>query len=272
MYFEHNNQPERIISMEMLQQATNAVEDFLNNVEIDEWQRGYYVDHKQRYLADLKLILDNVTDNTLLEVGAAPGHMTALMKACGINVTGVDLNPERVSNIITAFDMDIRQCDVEREPLPFEDETFDFIVFNEIFEHLRIDPPFVLCELNRILQPGGKLMLTTPNLYSLPSIARFLTGRSIADPVIEYSKLRNMGHMGHVREYSAHEVSRCLFASGFSPCYVNYRFHANYSGKKKALLSTMYRLVPSRFYREIVVMAEKTSHVPRLTPVVPLIN
>jgi hypothetical protein len=66
----------------------------------------------------------------------------------------------------------------------------------DTFEHLRIDPAFVLSEINRVLAPGAALVLTTPNVYSLPSLGRFLLGRSIADPLTEFGKLRNLGHMG----------------------------------------------------------------------------
>jgi predicted SAM-dependent methyltransferase len=44
----------------------------------------------------------------------------------------------------------------------------------EVFEHLRIDPIFRARELRRVLRPGGRLLLRTPNLQSLQEIYSFL--------------------------------------------------------------------------------------------------
>jgi SAM-dependent methyltransferase len=48
--------------------------------------------------------------------------------------------------------------------IPVEDERFDFIVFNQVLEHLP-EPKQVLKELARILKPGGKMICTVPLFY-----------------------------------------------------------------------------------------------------------
>ncbi len=248
------------------------VEEFLSrNVNgIESWQLDYFTDHKKRFQADLELVLEQNPKGPILEIGSAPGHMTALLAMHNLDITGVDLAPERVASISNEFKLNIQACDIELAPLPFSDNSFEYIVFSEVFEHLRIDLPFTLSQLNRVLVPGGKLLLTTPNVYSLPSIARFLTGRSIADPIIEFGKLRGLGHMGHVREYSSKEVGRCLEASGFVLNSTNYRYHKNNRSKKKALLSLAYRMVPSKFHREVVIVAEKVASADKFDPIVNL--
>lgn len=57
--------------------------------------------------------------------------------------------------------------------LPFEDESFDFAVLQEVFEHLE-NPAHVVREFNRILKPGGHWVLTTPNSSCLRSRLHFL--------------------------------------------------------------------------------------------------
>jgi SAM-dependent methyltransferase len=184
----------------------------------------------------------------------------------------VDVDPSRVAGLIQQLHLAVRACDIEREPLPFDDGSFDCVLLCETFEHLRIDPGFVLSEINRVMVHGGCLILTTPNVYSLPSLARFLLGRSVADPTSEFGKLRRIGHMGHVREYSAAEVQRFLEASGLSVQSVAYRSHAGPGGLKKKLLHLAYRCVPRRFRREIVLVARKAQNGPLLTPLVPLMR
>ena len=123
-------------------------------------------------------------------------------------------------------------CDIEREPLPFNDHSFTTITLCATFEHLRVDPLFALEEMRRVLQPGGLLYLTTPNLYRLGNIVSFALGRGLAfDPIREYGKLRSVGHMGHVREYTASEIRRFLEGAGFTTIEVGMRATPSRRGK-----------------------------------------
>lgn len=236
--------------------------------------RGWHIDnlyhHAHRYLADLAIIEKLALAGTILEVGSAPCHMTALLKCTGHPVLGVDANPERVAGFSRQFDLDVWRCDIERSPLPVADGSVACVLLCETFEHLRIDPAFVLSEIHRVLAPAGALLLTTPNVYSLPSLGRYLLGRSIADPWQEFGKLRSLGHMGHVREYSAGEVCRFLEASGFAIASLDYRYYpASDGGWKRRMLNLAYRIVPRRFRRDIVIVARKTGAGPRLEALVP---
>lgn len=228
------------------------------------WHQSYWSQHAERYRADLQLLSGLRPTGPLLEVGAAPCHMTALMSRLGYEVVGVDLRPERVGRFIESMGLDVRRCDVEREPLPLDDESFAGVLLCDVFEHLRIDPLFVMSEINRVLALNGFLLFTTPNVYSLPSIARYTLGKSMADPLTEYSKLRTLGHMGHVREYSSREVLRLLEAFGFTAQQVNYRSDPNPRGRRRKILNIAYKLVPRRFLRDIVIIARKTKQGPAL--------
>jgi SAM-dependent methyltransferase len=233
------------------------------------WHLDNFVNHQLRYIGDLRLVMQLLPAGAIVEVGSAPCHMTALLKLSGYSVTGVDIDPQRVGAFIDEFDLDVRRCDIEREPLPFPDGAFACAMLCDTFEHLRIDPGWVLTEIHRVLAPDALLVLTTPNVYSLPSIARYLTGRSIADPAIEFGKLRRLGHMGHVREYSASEVARFLHATGFAPQWIAWRSYPHAGGVKGRLLDAAYRCLPRRFRREIVIVARKAHPAPRLELLVP---
>lgn len=164
----------------------------------------------------------------------------------GLNVQGVDLAPERFATAVQNLKLDVVACDIEQQPLPFPDDWIDVIVFNELFEHLRINPIATLQQVFRILRPGGKLLLSTPNLKSLHGIANFLfrsrAYSCAADPYLEYSKLINLGHMGHVREYTATEVTSFLDDLGFQVQSIIYRGRYRYRSGWEIHLS---RLIPS---------------------------
>lgn len=53
-------------------------------------------------------------------------------------------------------------CDLK--DIPVEDNRYDYILFNQVMEHLP-EPKIVLLELNRVLKPGGKMIYTGPFFY-----------------------------------------------------------------------------------------------------------
>ncbi len=231
-----------------------------------DWHRSNLQVHAQRYEADLDIVRQLSPTGPLLDIGSAPCHMTGLLKLAGFDTVGLDLAPQRVAGLIRQLDLNVRQCDVEREPMPFADGHFSGVLLCETFEHLRVDPALVLSEACRVLAAGGFLLLTTPNVYSVPSLARFLLGRSVADPVSEYGKLRTIGHMGHVREYSAREVRRFVEASGFAISSLDFRYYRGNPSRAKRILGLVYRCVPRCFHRDIVLVARKAGPGPRLAP------
>jgi SAM-dependent methyltransferase len=72
---------------------------------------------------------------------------------------GLDLNPENLRTHLYT-----RRCVLaDGTHLPFKDESFDLITSNMVVEHLR-EPRIAFTELNRVLAPGGTILLHTPNL------------------------------------------------------------------------------------------------------------
>ena len=83
------------------------------------------------------------------------------------------------NNNIEFFEMNV-------PPLDFEANTIDFVVTFQVIEHINDDKKFIK-EIHRVLKPGGKLILTTPN--RLMSLSR---------------------NPWHVREYSPIEMREIL--------------------------------------------------------------
>jgi SAM-dependent methyltransferase len=188
--------------------------------QMSEWFQDYVQHQKNRIAFDLVLIHKRCGKSAAIaEFGAIPLLMTASLARDGYSVTGVDIAPERFSKAIDDLDLEVLRCDIETQVLPFHDCQFDVVLFNELFEHLRINPIFTMREVHRILKPGGVLFLSTPNLRSLAGLANFLLKNRCysccADPYAEFSKLEDLGHMGHVREYTTREIIEFLSRIGF---------------------------------------------------------
>jgi SAM-dependent methyltransferase len=65
-----------------------------------------------------------------------------------------------------SFRYRIFNANLEWDRLPFEDGSIDLITCLEVIEHVTSDPMHLLIELNRIMRPGGTLIMSTPNAVS----------------------------------------------------------------------------------------------------------
>jgi SAM-dependent methyltransferase len=225
--------------------------------KLQKWSTNYLQGHQKRYISDYGIIMSAYGNRSgpILEIGSMPFHLTAILKKSGLPIIGLDLEPERAHGFIEKHKLEIHKCDVEKDKIPFGDSTFDLIVFNEIFEHLRINPITTLREMCRVLVPGGKLILTTPNLYALGNVWWFLTGRSIDNsPYKEYLKLQEIGHMGHVRIYSAREVKEFLENTGFRVDSVRFRYFRRRG--KTFIFNFFYEVLPP-LRPQLILVAEK---------------
>lgn len=92
----------------------------------------------------------------LLELGCGRGDFVSAFKRAGLNCAGVDREPASIPGI------EVRKCDLSKDPLPFEDESFDVIYHKSVIEHL-YQPDHIMDETYRVLKKGGKLIFLTPD-------------------------------------------------------------------------------------------------------------
>lgn len=120
----------------------------------------------------LKLIgaLGPPANRKVLDAPLGPGAMAWELHDMGYAVTGADIDLHQSDNLPAEI---IRQkCDLNR-PLPFADRSFDLITSLEGIEH--VENHFLLLrEFGRVIRPGGRLIISTPNICSLEQRLHFL--------------------------------------------------------------------------------------------------
>ncbi len=175
--------------------------------------------HRYRYAALLAALAPPPA--RVLEVGVTPGQFTQVLAGAGYQVSGVDLDPVRRQALWQQLGADVRRANLEREPLPFPDNHFDWIVFSEVIEHLVYSPLPVLREFRRVLVPGGRVVISTPNeLYAksrLRTILRALLWQSLATTAEFRHQMRLEGearYTTHSRTYTMGELSWLLREAG----------------------------------------------------------
>lgn len=102
----------------------------------------------------------------VLDVGCGYGFFLKLMRDHGHVVQGVELSPLACDYANNQLGLSVFQGLLEEAGFP--EACFDIAVMNNVLEHLA-NPLGTLLTVNRLLSPGGLLIVTVPNLdFGLP--------------------------------------------------------------------------------------------------------
>jgi SAM-dependent methyltransferase len=186
--------------------------------------RDYVEKHLPRLARTLTLVPPARTSRRILELGCYMQITPFLKQLCGYQeVRGGYLGPPggtepKALNVGgQRFRVMLDLFDVERDRFPYDDGYFETVLACELIEHMILDPMHLLIECHRILEDGGRLLVTTPNVASLTSLARVLHGYD--NPQIHYLYTRPQPGLApeitHVREYTAFELENAVEAAGF---------------------------------------------------------
>lgn len=142
--------------------------------------------------------------SSILDIGCGTGAMSVLL-APGRRLISADFSPLALRFCRKRGLANLASADAMR--LPFRAETFQAVVAMDVLEHLK-DDQAALCEMFRILRPGGKLVATVPagpHLWSEHDAA-----------------------LMHFRRYRKPELQSRLMAAGFRIERLSYTMSALY--------------------------------------------
>jgi SAM-dependent methyltransferase len=172
------------------------------------WHRGKLA------MIDQLLKTHLTSDSRLLEIGCGAGNLLLQAVVKDSYPVALDLSIQALAFVRSRLQESYQGVDAPRdfvciqsvgELLPLSDSSFDCIILSEVIEHLEA-PQVSIREAARVLRPGGRLLVTTPNYRSLWPLMEWVVDRMNMAP--------KMAGEQHISRFDPASLRRLLLACG----------------------------------------------------------
>jgi 2-polyprenyl-3-methyl-5-hydroxy-6-metoxy-1,4-benzoquinol methylase len=187
-----------------------------------------------------------------LDVGSGTGELLRLVRAhYPFRSFGCDYTDKLLSVPGPKIDM----VDLNRQPLPYDDNRFALVTCIETIEHLE-NYREVIREIYRVLQPGGVAVFSTPNILNLRSRLRYLSSGfyNLFGPLApDESDIHTT--RGHINPVSWFYLSHALLTAGFRDLKMTVD-----KIQRRSLFAFPFLIVPLRATNWIVYRRDKSTY------------
>lgn len=194
---------------------------------LEESRDDYRRFHRKRHAALLEVLERHVPQKAArcLDIGGGGdigGLGTVVKERFAEELHAVDLGDD--VDRASARGILAKRCDIDKELLPYEEKFFDLVVFCSVIEHL-FNPHWAMNEIERVIKPGGVLIVEAPNAVALGRRLDALAGRNPFAQFHRYNFFASKAFMVHCSVfYTAEEVSEWL-AADFDVLETRYAMH-----------------------------------------------
>jgi SAM-dependent methyltransferase len=136
--------------------------DYLARMEGAYWAVAHYL---ERYGDDRSI--------RILEIGSGSGYLTYSIAQRGFTITGLDVSAQAIENATRLYGNHYLCADLFAYSRAHA-EQFDLVIMTEVIEHVTAPRDF-LAAAQRLLKPGGRLLVTTPDRAAFPAGAVWQT-------------------------------------------------------------------------------------------------
>ena len=158
-------------------------------------------------------------EGRVLDVGCGNCWTTQLFNSAKVEHFGIDISDHALKQA-KEKGVIAKKVDLNTDPLPFEDNSFDLVLCSDLIEHT-LYPENILKEARRVLKKGGSVIVVVPNIVSW--FNRVLVPLGFFPWSVESTgtlELRDVFfhfNYGHMRTYTKKSIETLLKIVGFKP-------------------------------------------------------
>ena len=182
--------------------------------------------HRGKLLMIDRLIRPHLrAGSRLLEIGCGAGNLLLQATVAGSYPVALDLSMQALTFVRSRLEEAQSVSEAPEgfactqavgESLPFRDNLFDCILLSEVIEHLEA-PQISIREAARVLCPGGRLLITTPNYRSFWPVMEWAVDRLNLAP--------KMAGEQHISRFHPSSLTKILIESGLRMEYAGSIYH-----------------------------------------------
>ncbi len=134
---------------------------FFNRPDFSEFERAVPM-----YRRSVALVTDQIAEKRTLDIGGGRGYLPALLKKIGWKSQAVEISPEASAYARTKFGVDVFTGTIEEYSASEQKQLFPLVTAIDVIEHVPNPAAFIEAAVST-LQPGGRLIVDTPNAAAL---------------------------------------------------------------------------------------------------------
>ncbi|MGL4982862.1 MAG: methyltransferase domain-containing protein [Treponemataceae bacterium] len=179
----------------------------------------------------IEYLKKNPKNNKLLSVGCGLLNQVKILESANFDVYGVDIDFQNDTQNLKFHNLN------DYNDLPFEKDKFDFVLCQEVIEHIE-NPWLLFRKIKKVLKTNGILVLTTPNILSKNSKDYFMNSPvGFSVPFNEESLWQHINPMPfweimHISQYNNFDL---LSLSNNMEYYFDYKLNSEMEIKKRDL-------------------------------------
>ena len=211
------------------------------------WSGMNNILHHSHHLTNQKvfdlLTAEDIRQRRILDVGSGEGYLTSVLGAY-IEKT-YSLVPSRVLSACDPHPELFKYPEVDCDKilpdgsLPYDSNTFDAVFSIEVIEHVE-DQFRLVREFLRVTKPGGRVIVTTPNILNINSRLRYIHSgfTTLFDP-LRLCTQHPVLYAGHIHPINFYYLAHLFYRAGFR----NVRAHFDFQ-KRSGILWTVLFCLP----------------------------
>jgi 2-polyprenyl-3-methyl-5-hydroxy-6-metoxy-1,4-benzoquinol methylase len=169
---------------------------------------------------------------SLLDLGTGSGAMLYAARAAGMSPVGLDFDKGIVKWLVSQG-YNVEQVDLNKDPICYETNRFGVVTSCDVIEHLS-DPGRMLAEAFRLLKPGGRAFIATPNCSFWRRVKSLSAGIMFRTSGDNY--LKDGGHLAY---YAPADFVDAIRAAGFKSVNLHFFKHDPVPGKEWSALAAL---------------------------------